>query len=205
MILTDQIPDRIAQLERDGRGYPVPFIVLRDNDGKPQFAANDIRRVWQAIRESLCHICGQALDANPWFVGGPGSALLNDNRAVYADGPMHHECMQFAMRVCPHLAQLMARAIAPTVQKKLRGQGMFIHDNTTIPGTPSIFVAVQAWQFNIVGSSLRIPEFRVSKPFRKTEYWQSGELMPLQEGRKAAQRAARDLKRKLETDNANHD
>src|SRR5262245_2939618 len=108
------MPPRIAALPRDHRGYPVPYIVLYDEQGKPAFTANDAEKVWQAVRDKLCHICGQALDSYSWFVGGPGSAYLNGDNAAYTDGPMHEDCMQFAMRVCPHLTQQMTRALGPT-------------------------------------------------------------------------------------------
>jgi hypothetical protein len=39
------IPKRMRSLERDKRGYPIPFIVLRDKTGQPQFTINDFRRI----------------------------------------------------------------------------------------------------------------------------------------------------------------
>lgn len=185
------MPDRIAQLERDSRGYPVPFIVLKDPSGKHQFAVNDIQRTWEAVRENLCHICGQKLDSNPWFVGGPASALLNDDRAVYHDGPMHHDCMQYALRVCPHLTQIMTRSLdLGPIKERLANQGIGTWDNTVIPGVPEIFVAVQAWRFGVYQDQGG-PQFHVFKPYKKMEYWQHGEMCERREGIRIAKRAAR--------------
>lgn len=35
------IPAQMQHLDRDKRGLPIPFIVLRDNDNKPHFTIND--------------------------------------------------------------------------------------------------------------------------------------------------------------------
>ena len=38
-------PERIARLPHDGRGYPIPWNVLRGTDGHPFFIVNDDRKV----------------------------------------------------------------------------------------------------------------------------------------------------------------
>lgn len=69
------IPKRMRALQRDRRGLPVPFIVLRDTDGRPHFTINDSQRQLKCIREKRCPICGNRLDKVMWFVGGPLSAF----------------------------------------------------------------------------------------------------------------------------------
>jgi hypothetical protein len=191
------LPDRIAALERDERGYPVPFIVMRDDAGRPQFAGNDVLRIAQAVQENRCHICGQDLDpADTWFVGGEGSALLNGGVGAFNDGPMHGDCMRFAVRYCPHLAQRMVRPVGPSKAPAMRAAGYIVRDTTTIPGVPPITVAVQTvlgfkWSGGVGGT------FTVPKPYRRVEYWQHGELLPLDRGRKLAKRLAGELARDL--------
>jgi hypothetical protein len=178
---------RLDALERDERGHPIPFIVLRDAEGKPVFAANDVARIRQAIHEGLCHVCGQALEGEPvWFVGGPGSALLNGPRGIYYDGPMHHECMRYSVEHCPHLAHQMVKPVSKSVQKRLAAQGIAFRDTTIIPGVPEVFVAVSPYRYEAIHGT-----FIAYKPFRKIEYWHGGKLLPLREGEKFARQAAR--------------
>lgn len=192
-----ELPARIAALERDHRGYPIPYIVLRDAEGKAIFAVNDIERTWQAVDDNLCHICGQQLEAQPWFVGGPGSAFANGDDGIYNDGPMHHECLHFALKVCPHLLNVLTKPVAlEPIKAKLKTEGIGSWDNTTIPGVPPVFVAVQAYRCQTGTRLLRKqgPTFFVPKPYRKVEYWQRGVMLDKREGERQAGRRVRELK-----------
>jgi hypothetical protein len=155
-----EMPPNIAALDKDHRGYPIPFVVTREANGLPYFAANDSRKVWRAALERLCGICGQELPAQPWFVGGPGNALLNGDKAVYIDGPLHQECLHYAMRVCPYLTQLMSRPLElKSMKSKLTDRGYQIQETTMVPGIPPVFLALQAWTYDFAaqGSSRCLP------------------------------------------------
>jgi hypothetical protein len=89
-------------LERDGRGFPVPFIALRDKSGRPQFTVNDVRKTEEARKKRLCSICGKRLGDSVWFIGGSRCFTLDEG--AFVDGPTHEECANFAIRVCPFLA-----------------------------------------------------------------------------------------------------
>jgi len=97
-----EIPKLMRTLERDTRGYPVPWIVLRDKRGAPQFTINDTRRVRECIRKRLCAICGKRLETSVWFVGG--SRCFLHEHGAFLDPPLHFECGEYALRVCPFLA-----------------------------------------------------------------------------------------------------
>ena len=71
------IPKRMKALARDARGYPVPFIVVRDSEGLPVFAANDSVRQRKALYEKRCPICGTTLDRIFWLVGGIETSFHN--------------------------------------------------------------------------------------------------------------------------------
>jgi hypothetical protein len=94
----------MVALPRDERGYPIPWFVAYVN-GKPDFRLADISRVEQAVRGSLCWICGGGLARYRAFVIGPLGAI---NR-VHSEPPSHHECAMYAVRVCPFLALPKAR------------------------------------------------------------------------------------------------
>jgi hypothetical protein len=69
------LPERMQKLDRDGRGLPIPVIVLRDNEGTPHFTINDDRKVSRCLAEDRCAICGQKLFRGRWFVGESLSAF----------------------------------------------------------------------------------------------------------------------------------
>lgn len=96
------IPKRMRTLERDARGYPVPFIVLRDRQGVPRFTINDVTKVAACLTKKLCSICGKRLDIDMWLVGGSRAFLHDDG--VFLDPPLHYECAVYALQVCPFLA-----------------------------------------------------------------------------------------------------
>ena len=93
------MPRRINALPRDpDRGYPVPFFVAYVN-GKPDLRIADNDKRNRCTKERLCWICGEKLGKYLAFVIGPMCAL---NR-ISAEPPMHKECAEYSVRVCPFL------------------------------------------------------------------------------------------------------
>lgn len=92
------LPERIARLPLDPRGYPIPWFV-GEVDGKRDFrVANQTKRVF-AVKKSLCWICGDKLGRRLAFVIGPMCAV---NRNT-SEPPSHRECAIFAAMACPFL------------------------------------------------------------------------------------------------------
>ena len=182
------LPDTMTHLARDKRGFPVPFIVARDNAGEPLFTVNDDRLTRQCIAESLCGICGNALTfGDLWWVGGPLSAFHPDG--CYIDGPMHMECSTYALQVCPHLA-------APRYTKRLdelpgMKNGMpfdILKDATMLPDRPLVFVQGQSESYDVAYPQRpQAHLYPVSGPDHKNatgrakwkhyEVWQFGEII----------------------------
>jgi len=93
------MPKRIANLPRDPeRGYPIPFFVAYVN-GQADFRIADDQKRVRCIKEGLCWICGDKLGRYLAFVIGPMCAI---NR-ISAEPPMHRDCAEFSVRVCPFL------------------------------------------------------------------------------------------------------
>jgi hypothetical protein len=109
------VPPLMRDLPRDERGFPVPFIVLRDPSGKAVFSANDTLVVDRCHVEQRCGVCGNQLD-DMWVLGGPVSAFHPNG--VYIDTPIHHECGTYALQVCPYLVIAAYHSI-PDREKKL--------------------------------------------------------------------------------------
>lgn len=93
------IPDFLSHLPVFA-GMPVPFTVFW-HDGKPDFRVTDINKRLECYGDSLCAICGRTmLGAQFWFIGGPASM----DSGMFTDGPMHKNCAEYSIKVCPFLA-----------------------------------------------------------------------------------------------------
>lgn len=164
------VPDRMKHLDHDHRGYPIPYIVFRDNDNKPHFTINDDTKVSRCKHEELCAICGVRLLRGRWFVGGPMSALHPNG--AYIDPPLHHECMRFALQTCPYLisTKYTKRIDGGTLDPAKAPDHLHLIDPTMDPTRPKIFVAVMA-----VGQWLTPNGYVKPKhPYRGLEFWRDG-------------------------------
>jgi hypothetical protein len=182
------IPKKMKGLGKDHRGYPIPFIVLRDANNKPQFAANNSLRQLQCLLEKRCPICGTKLDRLLWFLGGPLSAFHTHGK--YRDTAMHHECMTYAVQVCPWLAapQYLGHIDTEKVASKLK---MPLADITMIPDRPPLFVAVASLKQEITFRNDR-PDSAVVAPVRPyvaVEFWRHGKQLSESEGQKEVELA----------------
>jgi hypothetical protein len=181
MTLPPDIPPRIARLDRDPRGYPIPWNVLRE-DGKPYFVVNDDRRHMTALFGGLCPICGQLLARTKWFVGGPRSAF--DPRGCYIDLPMHYECAQFALRVCPWLAAPHYHETGRPAESRVLPPSRVLVDETQIPDRPVLFVAIASTgvMVDMAKFPAQLPRVGPIKPIIAIEYWRHGAQLDRAEG-----------------------
>lgn len=169
------VPDRMRHLDRDARGYPVPWVVVRDSTGKPHFTVNDEAKRMLCFRDDLCGICGKRLTRGRWFVGGPLSAF--DPHGFYVDPPMHAECARFALQVCPYLSSdNWGRSIAgkSVSQEERDRMNIQIVDYTMLPERPSIFVAVMATKQHLHYADGLQTYIVPHRPYRHIEYWRHG-------------------------------
>jgi hypothetical protein len=112
------LPRRIAKLQKDERGFPVPvFVQWFRQDGKPaelpgvgdrpdfRYANADFRVL--AFKRGLCWICGEALGVHRIYAIGPMCVI---NRAT-SEPASHRECAEFAVKACPFLIRPRMRRI----------------------------------------------------------------------------------------------
>lgn len=163
----------MSALQRDARGYPVPFVVLRDSDGKPHFTINDSGRRLRALLERRCHICGGRLGRTMWFVGGPLSAFHPNG--CYNDGPLHQECMEYAMQVCPYLAltKYMGRIDDATLDPDKVPSNMIFLDPTIIAERPPMFVCAETRAYALTDGT-ETCYIKPERPYTGVQYWRSG-------------------------------
>lgn len=168
-------PPSMRTLERDPRGYPIPFIVLRDRSGAAHFPVSDVRRVNSCLTKRLCGICGKRLDRTCWFVGG--DRCFTHPAGAFVDPPSHWECAIYALSVCPFLA-------APSYSRRIDGRklnpgempiGTTVVKETTMPDTrPDLFGLGETTAFRVTnlapGSWVLAPE-----TWEYVEYWAKGE------------------------------
>jgi hypothetical protein len=93
------IPKRLEKLPFSKKwNLPVPWFVAWI-DGEPEFRVAEGDAWVRAVRDSLCWICGEKLGIHRAFLIGP---MCSINR-VSADPPMHRECAEYSVKVCPFL------------------------------------------------------------------------------------------------------
>ena len=189
------IPKRMRGLTKDRRGYPIPFTVMRDSDGRPHFTVNDAERQIKAAKERRCAICGNHLGQICWVVGGPLAAF--HEMGAYVDLALHDECKTYALKVCPYLAMpnYLGRIDDKTVDKsKLIDPGMISMNLLVTPERPALFVAVASHSYELIDqetlkhgkAELTIqrvaPLIKPVRPYASIEYWLAGEQLPEERG-----------------------
>lgn len=176
--LNIEIPKSMRTLERDKRGLPIPFIVMRDNDGNAHFTINDQSKVNECITKKLCAITGKRLTDGGWFVGGPKS-FFHPNGA-FIDPPMNEEAARFAVRVCPYLAApSYARRIDERTVKpgQLSDDTVILRDSAVIDERPTAFVLGLARSYTMVSNGMGQFYFKPTSIIR-TEFWRHGKELP---------------------------
>jgi len=166
-------------MQRDKRGFPIPYIILRDKSGQPHFTINDEEKRTECLVKRRCAVCGKHLEKTFWFVGGPMSAF-HENGA-YLDTALHQECMEYALQVCPYLA-------APRYQSRIDAKkldpdlfdGYIMMNNTMIPGRPTVFVCVKTSDFTIMYNGY----IRLQRPYLNIQYWDQSVRLSVEEGMK---------------------
>lgn len=197
MIELPEIPFHMRLLPLDSRGYPIPFIVMRDSTGKPHFTVNDETKRMLCFKHDLCGICGNKLTTGRWFIGGPLSAF--DPHGFFVDPPMHAGCARFALQVCPYLANdhwadksIAGKSFGAEEREKL---GVALVEYTMLPGRPTIFVAAMAHSQRLYGDGLQTYVYP-ARPYRNVEYWRHGQRVDDETGRREVVQAVLEYARK---------
>lgn len=94
-----EMPSRLASLPKDERGFPIVGFATIIN-GKPDFRVVDEPKADAAFIRGDCALCMQPMGRFRALVGGP----MSIKNGLFNDGPMHRECAEYALKVCPFLA-----------------------------------------------------------------------------------------------------
>lgn len=145
-----EIPPRMRHLERDHRGFIVPWFVqwLDDNDrplpagqGRPDFRVMDRRKWVKAIQHRLCWVCGGPVGVHLAFLIGPMCAI---NR-VTSEPPSHRECALYSTAVCPFLSRPRMRRNEKDVPEHKEIAGFHLEHN---PGAMALWTTRSFRVFN---------------------------------------------------------
>lgn len=112
---TIPIPRRMRGLPVDRRGYIVPRFVAWI-DGQPDFRVVEPAHMVDCVKRRLCWLCGQPLGRWLAFVIGP-MCVVN---LVSSEPPSHHECAEYACKVCPFLTMPRMHRVEHTLPAGVR-------------------------------------------------------------------------------------
>jgi hypothetical protein len=96
------MPDRIARLPRDPRGFPIPWFVHVDEHGTADFRVIHPHRMAQAYNRKRCWVCGEPLGKRMAFCIGPMCAIT---RTMPEPGACHRTCAEWSAKACPFLSK----------------------------------------------------------------------------------------------------
>lgn len=142
------LPERLARLPRDKRGFPVPAFVEWIDD-EPDFRIMSREHLVACVKKSRCWICGDVLGAYKVFVIGPMCCV---NR-VAPEPPSHYECALFAARNCPFLSKPLAKRGDLSDVGEVHVAGMMIERN---PGVCALWVTRRYSVFHANGTLFKI-------------------------------------------------
>ena len=176
-----EIPQLMKHLELDARGYPIPYIVMRDKTGKAHFALNDEQLTECCITNDLCSICGLEMKGDSWMIGGPMSTF--HPQGCFIDIPVHHECGKYALQVCPYLAVTVynPKTDVDTLQNQEKFDNAYFINPTMSKDRVPFFVFS-----HISGYTVKRPRFGEryiypNKPYLNHEFWNAGEKITQEE------------------------
>lgn len=159
------IPFRMRALLINDKGFPIPWFVHIDHNGKADFRIIGRGKVVEAINKRKCWLCGQQLGTYQVFTIGPMCVV---NR-VSAEPPSHLSCAEYAVRACPFLNNPRMRRNEkdfPEDGKALGG--LMIMRN---PGVTALWVARDYKPFKVDNGML----IRIGLPDRVLWYAQGRE------------------------------
>lgn len=170
-----EIPRALRKRPRDRRGYPIPWIVLIDTNGRPHFTINHGERTLAAGRRKLCGLCGTKLRRDVALVGGTRCFL--SPYGAFSDPPMHRDCAAYALAVCPYLAapsygrRIDDRTLTPGATP---GGVLIRNDDDVTEDRPEAFMLGTCEAFEMIIRPDGAPLFRPRERWTGVQVWRHG-------------------------------
>ena len=113
-LVRPDVPASLAARPWDERrNLPIPVVSMFE--GKPNFAAINGQVAVNLASQRRCGLCGDPLTYWVAFLGGAQAAAAG----TYGDPPMHVDCAEAAVRLCPHIALSHHRRVSEARHEQL--------------------------------------------------------------------------------------
>lgn len=177
------VPEILAELPRDTRGYPIPAGAWRDPaTGEYDFRVLNQQIRLDALKNKRCAISGELmLPGEYWFIGGP----VNFEGRLFVDGPMRYEAAEFSLMTCPHLALSASKYRRTGVEDKFRPAG------TTLEKSPILMLAM-ARHYRL--EEIKDFVYVRATAWRAVSWWQDGRRLTKPEAIATLAKVAPDIK-----------
>lgn len=158
------VPQKMLGLQKDGRGYPVPYISAQTSDGVPLFKQNDDLKAMKALFFRKCMICGTDLLEDMWLIGAAISIFKD--LGAFIDSLVHEECGRYSLMVCPFLST--------TAYQLSRKEEL---DGKSVSNRSPFMVFAKIDNFQVVSGTHSHRYILPVGSFRILEYWSNGILI----------------------------
>jgi hypothetical protein len=160
------MPERLNRRSKDIRGYPIPAGVLITKEGIPDFKVTDLGKWIFLIKHDRCGLCEESLGRHRAFIGGPASY----ESRLFTDLPMHKDCAQWAVQVCPYLAAPKFR-YAETLKEH---EGYAVHkSDLVVPVRPEKFFVAVTKGYRVIPAPDGTTVLKAA-PWESSEWWREG-------------------------------
>jgi hypothetical protein len=95
-------PTALAARPHTVDGLPITYVTAVI-DGRPDFTTLDDDRFVEVLERGWCGLCGTPLGYWMAAIGSPREM----RKRLFRDPPMHVDCAEYAMEVCPFIAKRM--------------------------------------------------------------------------------------------------
>jgi hypothetical protein len=186
---------KVAAMERDPRGLPIPANVKYDSkNGKPIFASTNPIKEIELFCSQNCAVTGTLLDTEDvWFITTPDLAFVPFGHLM--DAPICGEAKDFTLRVCPYfgiknydrLSDMQAKAMVPKLSDESSGKSY---------QTPAEFVAIKVTGFRgePTADGMR---YLPSRHYARIEFWKERNCLRVIDGQDVRAEIVEGLKKAM--------
>lgn len=174
-----QLPEVMMGLDRDQRGFPIPYTTFRDKDGTPNYRRGDTRKLSRCLEHGLCAISGTPMPRDDvWLLGGRQSAY--HPLGAYLRPPARKECLIWALQMCPYLvlcAQLEKNPLDDDCDAGILFYEHKFRTDDIVSALSDVLVLSRTDGIHLNNPNRQLYFLLANRPWLEVEHWKSGELV----------------------------